>query len=43
MSHLAAAPFTGLGVALATPLLAVLRVLVLNFYVEDVLERDRAG
>lgn len=32
--------FGELGVALATPLLAVIRVLVLNFYVEDVLERD---
>ncbi|NYT23597.1 AI-2E family transporter [Alcaligenaceae bacterium] len=33
--------FGGMGVALATPILAVARILVLRLYVEDVLERPR--
>lgn len=33
--------FGGIGVALATPLLAVARILVLRLYVEDVLERQK--
>lgn len=39
---LTGALFGELGVALATPLLAVIRVMVLRFYVEDVLEHDTA-
>lgn len=33
--------FGGIGVALATPLLAVARILVIRLYIEDVLERPR--
>lgn len=36
-----AALFGGIGIALATPLLAVLRTLVLELYVKDVLEKPR--
>ena len=35
--------FGGMGVALATPILAVARIMTLRLYVEDVLERPRAN